>query len=116
MEPIVIGIIGVIILVFLLFAGLPIGVGMALVGVLGFAYLTDMDAALGLLRTVPYATFASNSLSVIPLFILMGAFAMSSGMSEALFRAVYKWLGLLKGGFPGNYCGCACFAAIAFQP
>ncbi len=114
MEPIVIGIIGVIILVFLLFAGLPIGVGMALVGVLGFAYLTDMDAALGLLRTVPYATFASNSLSVIPLFILMGAFAMSSGMSEALFRAVYKWLGHLKGGVAqATIAGCACFAAIS---
>jgi tripartite ATP-independent transporter DctM subunit len=114
MEPIAIGIIGVIILIILLFSGLPIGVGMALVGVLGFAYLTDMDAALGLLRTVPYATFASNSLSVIPLFILMGAFAMSSGMSEALFRAVYKWLGHLKGGVAqATIAACACFAAIS---
>ncbi|NLD39282.1 MAG: TRAP transporter large permease [Desulfatiglans sp.] len=114
MEPIVIGIIGIIFLIFLLFAGLPIGVGMALVGVLGFAYLTDMGAALGLLRTVPYATFASNSLSVIPLFILMGAFAMSSGMSEALFRAVYKWLGHMKGGVAqATIAACAFFAAIS---
>ncbi|MBN1906218.1 MAG: TRAP transporter large permease [Deltaproteobacteria bacterium] len=114
MEPIAIGIIGVIILIILLFSGLPIGVGMALVGVLGFAYLTDMDAALGILRTVPYATFASNSLSVIPLFILMGAFAMSSGMSEALFRAVYRWLGHMKGGVAqATIAACACFAAIS---
>lgn len=114
MEPVIIGIIGVIILIILLFSGLPIGVGMALVGVLGFAYLTDMDAALGILRTVPYATFASNSLSVIPLFILMGAFAMSSGMSEALFRAVYRWLGHMKGGVAqATIAACACFAAIS---
>lgn len=114
MEPLVIGIIGVIVLIILLFAGLPIGVGMALVGVIGFAYLTDMDAALGILRTVPNATFASNSLSVIPLFILMGAFAMSSGMSEDLFRAVYKWLGHLRGGVAqAAIAACACFAAIS---
>jgi C4-dicarboxylate transporter, DctM subunit len=114
MEPVIIGIIGVAILIILLFSGLSIGVGMALVGVLGFAYLTDINAALGILRTVPYATFASNSLSVIPLFILMGAFAMSSGMSEDLFRAVYKWLGHLKGGVAqAAIAACACFAAIS---
>lgn len=114
MEPITVGLVGVAVLIILLFAGLPIGIGMALVGFLGFAYLTDMDAALGLLRTVPYTTFASNNLSVIPLFILMGSFALASGMSENLFKAVYKWLGHLRGGVAqATIVACACFAAIS---
>jgi C4-dicarboxylate transporter DctM subunit len=114
MEPITVGLIGIALLILLLFAGLPIGVGMALVGFLGFACLTDMDAALGLLRTVPYTTFASNNLSVIPLFILMGSFALAAGMSENLFKAVYKWLGHLRGGVAqATIAACACFAAIS---
>jgi C4-dicarboxylate transporter, DctM subunit len=114
MEPITVGLIGIVILIILLFAGLPIGVGMALVGFLGFACLTDMDAAFGLLRTVPYTTFASNNLSVIPLFILMGSFALAAGMSENLFKAVYKWLGHLRGGVAqATIVACACFAAIS---
>ena len=114
MEPITVGIIGIVVLIFLLFAGLPIGVGMSLIGFLGFAYLAGMDAALGLLRTVPYTTFASNNLSVIPLFILMGSFAFAAGMSENLFSAVYKWLGHLKGGVAqATIAACACFAAIS---
>ncbi|MBN2420174.1 MAG: C4-dicarboxylate ABC transporter permease, partial [Deltaproteobacteria bacterium] len=60
MEPITVGLIGIAVLILLLFAGVPIGVGMSIVGFIGFAYLTDIDAALGLLRTVPYTTFASN--------------------------------------------------------
>ncbi|MGD9159177.1 MAG: TRAP transporter large permease [Desulfobacteraceae bacterium] len=114
MEAITVGLIGIVILIILLFAGLPIGVGMALVGFIGFACLTDMNAALGLLRTVPYTTFASNNLSVIPLFILMGSFALAAGMSENLFRAVYKWLGHLRGGVAqATIVACACFAAIS---
>lgn len=114
MEPITVGLFGIAILIIFLFLGLPIGVGMALVGFMGFVYLTDMDAALGLLRTVPYTTFASNNLSVIPLFILMGSFALAAGMSENLFKAVYKWLGHLRGGVAqATIVACACFAAIS---
>jgi len=114
MEPIIIGLIGIGILILLLFMGLPVGIGMCLVGFLGFAYLIDFEAALGILRTVPYTTFASNNLSVIPLFILMGSFALAAGMSENLFRAVYKWLGHLRGGVAqATVVACACFAAIS---
>lgn len=114
MEPIVAGLIGIFILIFLLFAGIPIGVGMSLVGFLGFASLIDFEAALGILKTVPYTTFASNNFSVIPLFILMGSFAHASGMSENLFKAVYKWLGHLRGGVAqATVVACACFAAIS---
>lgn len=114
MTPFTTGIVGIIILLFILFSGIQIGIGMALVGFVGFAYLVGIGPALGLLKTVPYSTFASHSLSVIPLFILMGAFAFAAGLGEDLYRAVYKWLGYMRGGLAMATVGaCACFAAIS---
>jgi C4-dicarboxylate transporter DctM subunit len=113
MTPIETGIVGVGILLILLFSGMHIGVGMALVGFLGFAYLNGIGPALGLLKTVPYSTFSQYDLSVIPLFILMGAFAFNAGLSEDLYRTAYKWLGHMRGGLAMATVGaCACFAAI----
>ena len=114
MDPFITGIIGIAILLVLLFSGLSIGVGMSLVGFLGFAVLVGFGPALGVLKTVPYTTFAHYDLSVIPLFILMGSFALAAGMSEDLFNAVYKWLGHFRGGVAqATIVACACFAAVS---
>jgi len=98
MSPFTIGIIGIVVLIFLIFARMQIGISMGLVGFLGFGVIVGWEPALGLLRNVPFTTFASNDLSVIPLFILMGSFAFASGMSEDLYRTVHKLLGHLRGG------------------
>ena len=114
MDPLVIGVIGIIILIIMLFSGLSIGAGMALVGFFGFAAVVGFNPALGVLKTVPYATFANPSLSVIPLFILMGSFAFAAGMSEDLFNAVYKIIGHFRGGVAqATIIACGCFAAIS---
>ena len=114
MTPTITGLVGIGILLIILFSRMPIGFGMGLVGFLGFAYLVGFGPALGLLKTVPYSTFSSHSLSVIPLFILMGAFAFSAGLSRDLYQAAYKWLGHLRGGLAMATIGaCACFAAIS---
>ena len=114
MDPFTVGLIAIAILLVLLFSGLPIGVGMASVGFLGFAVLVGVGPALGLLKSVPYDTFANYDLSVIPLFILMGSFAFAAGMSENLFNAVYKWIGHFRGGVAqATIVACACFAAIS---
>lgn len=114
MEPLVIGTIGIVVLIVLLFSKMPIGVGMAIVGFVGFAAVVTFEPALGVLKTVPYTTFSEQGLSVIPLFLLMGAFAFHSGMSEDLFNAVYKWLGHFRGGVAmATIVACACFAAIS---
>jgi len=96
MTPTITGLVGIGILLIILFSRMPIGFGMGLVGFLGFAYLVGFGPALGLLKTVPYSTFSSHSLSVIPLFILMGSFAFSAGLSRDLYQAAYKWLGHLR--------------------
>jgi C4-dicarboxylate transporter DctM subunit len=113
MTPIETGIVGIGILLILLFSGMHIGVGMGLVGFLGFAYLIGIGPALGLLKTVPYSTFSQFDLSVIPLFVLMGTFAFNAGLSADLYKTVYKWLGHMRGGLAMATVGaCACFAAI----
>jgi len=114
MSPIVIGIIGFILLFVLLFSlRVPIGIGMGLIGFLGFVYLSGIDAGLGILRTVPYRTAASYTLSVVPLFVLMGDFAFRSGVSKELYDASYKWIGHLPGGLAMATIGaCAGFGAI----
>ena len=114
MDPFLIGVIGIVTLIALLFSKMPIGAGMAIVGFIGFAAVVGFEPALGVLRTVPYTTFSEHSLSVIPLFLLMGAFAFNSGMSEDLFNAVYKWMGHFRGGVAmATIVACACFAAIS---
>lgn len=114
MDPLVIGFIGIIVLIILLFSKMHIGAGMALVGFVGFGWVVGFGPAFGVLKTVPYTTFSEHALSVIPLFLLMGAFAFYSGMSEDLFEAVYKWLGHFRGGVAmATIVACACFAAIS---
>jgi tripartite ATP-independent transporter DctM subunit len=114
MTPTVTGLVGLGILLIILFSRMPISFGMGFMGFIGFAYLVGIGPALGLLKTVPYTTFASHSLSVIPLFILMGAFSFSAGISKDLYEAVYKWLGNLRGGLAMATVGaCACFASIS---
>ncbi len=114
MTPTTTGLVGIGILLIILFSRMPIAFGMGLIGFLGFAYLIGFGPALGLLKTVPYSTFSSHSLSVIPLFILMGAFAFSAGLSRDLYQAAYRCLGHLRGGLAMATVGaCACFAAIS---
>ena len=64
MTPLTVGLIGIVILFFFLFLGMPIGLAMGMVGFAGFTFLRGFDSALGVLTTVPYTTFASYNFSV----------------------------------------------------
>lgn len=114
MSPSTIGFIGICVLIILILSRMHIGICMGLVGFVGFACVAGIEPALGILKTVPYTTFASEDLSVIPLFILMGSFAFAAGMSEDLYGAVHKLFGSLRGGLAmATVAACACFAAIS---
>jgi tripartite ATP-independent transporter DctM subunit len=87
---------------------------MALVGAVGIAVLNAPDAALTILGSYPYSYAAVHALSVIPLFVLMGNFAVVSGMSSDLFAAAYAWIGHRKGGLASaTVLACAGFAALS---
>jgi C4-dicarboxylate transporter, DctM subunit len=92
----------------------PVGIAMGLVGVLGFGYLLgDISPALKLLSQSPIRTATDAEFAVIPLFLLMGAFASASGMSRELFRASNTFLGHLRGGLGvATIAACGGFAAI----
>ena len=113
MTPTEAGIYGFIVLVALMFLKIPVGFVMALVGLLGFAFLVSWDAALNLMAQDFSAIFGSYNLTVIPLFVLMGQLAHHSGMSGRLFHAAYRFLGTLPGGLAVATIGaCAGFSAI----
>jgi tripartite ATP-independent transporter DctM subunit len=91
----------------------PIGIAMGIAGVGGFALLSSSTPALNLLANVPLSVLTDYNLSVIPMFILMGAFASHSGMSAELFTAGRAWLGHRKGGLAlASIAACAGFSAI----
>ncbi len=113
MSPELVGILGIVLLLFLFALGMPVGVAMLLVGFLGYGYLGSANAALSKLGIDVYATASSYSLSVIPLFILMGMFLSYAGLGSKLYRAVDAWLGHLRGGMAMATVGaCAAFSAV----
>ncbi|MEN6308267.1 MAG: TRAP transporter large permease [Anaerohalosphaeraceae bacterium] len=113
MSPTLIGIAGCVALVVLLLSNMPVGLVMAVIGVIGFAWIVNPSAALSMLTADIYDTFSSQTLSVIPLFVLMGQIAFHSGISRRLFAAAYTWLGRMPGGLAISTVGaCTAFGAI----
>jgi tripartite ATP-independent transporter DctM subunit len=114
MHSDVVAIIGFVSLFMLMLLRVPVGIAMGLVGVTGFGYMVgDWWPALKLLAQSPMRTATSAEFAVIPLFLLMGAFASSSGMSRELFRAANSFLGHLRGGLGiATIAACGAFAAI----
>src|SRR2546427_5324181 len=78
----------------------PISFAMAIVGFVGYAYMRDWNWAVAsaTVQTKLYETGRNYTLSVVPLFILMGNSVTRAGMSQELFRAAYAFIGHLRGG------------------
>jgi tripartite ATP-independent transporter DctM subunit len=92
---------------------MPIAIALFLGGAVGFSAIAGIDPLLGLLNEAPYSRVATHSLTVIPLFILMGQFASRGGISQALYRSARAWLGHYRGGIAmATIGGCAAFGAI----
>ncbi|MFZ3582041.1 TRAP transporter large permease [Loktanella sp. DJP18] len=114
MSDLTIGIISFPALLALIFLRVPIGLAMFLAGLFGLILVTgDTTIAFARLKSETFTTFSSYSLSIIPMFLLMGHFATLGGMSQALFKAAEGFLGHRKGGVAMAAIGaCAGFGAI----
>ncbi len=113
MSPEMTGVVGIICLFVFLAMRMHIGVALALIGFGGISYIIDLDVGLDLLGMVPWEEGSSYTLSVIPLFILMGQFAFSSGISQDIYKAVHNWMGHLRGGLAmATIVACSGFAAV----
>ncbi len=113
MSPEITGILGIILMFLLLAFRMYIGIAMALVGFLGLWVLIGFDSGISILGITPFAEASSYTLSVIPLFVLMGQFAFVSGISTDIYKTVHTWMGNMKGGLAmATILACAGFAAI----
>ena len=113
MSSEIIGLIGIVGLASLLALRMYIGLAMALVGFIGLSFLVGLDAGIHILGITPLAEGSSYTLSVIPLFVLMGQFAYISGISADIYRTVYCWMGQYRGGLAmATVMACAGFAAV----
>ncbi len=114
MSPVVVGIVGTLLVFLLLFLGMPIAFALMLVGFLGLSHLSSLEAALPVLARTFYEVAAHYPYTVIPLFIVMGGFAASAGLTHELYNAFDKWFRRLPGGLGvATIAACAGFAAVS---
>ena len=107
------GIIGIIILVFLLYSKMPVGFAMGFLGLVGFSYVVTFEAGVNLLARDVWDVFSSYNLTVIPLFVFMGQIAFHAGISRRLYDSAYVLFGHRRGGLAMTTVGaCAGFSAI----
>src|SRR5207237_7193897 len=114
-APMIEGLVGLTAMMLLCCLRIPISFAMAIVGIVGYAYMRDWNwtVAFAMTQTKLYETGRNYTLSVVPLFILMGNFVTRAGMSQELFRAAYAFIGHLRGGLAmATIVGCAGFGAI----
>jgi tripartite ATP-independent transporter DctM subunit len=112
MDPTIVGAIWILVLLVLVFSGLPIGFALGTIGFVGMISLGGFQGALGVLTSVPYSSVANYLWTTVPLFILMGHFAYTGGLVTDLYSSARKWLGWLPGGLcAATTVGCAGFAA-----
>ena len=114
MDPIWLATASFPVLLILIFLRVPIGLSMLVVGLFGSWQVYGSAAPLlNQMKNLAYGQFSSHSLSIVPLFLLMGQFATLGGMSQALFKAAEAFLGHRKGGLAMAAIGaCAGFGAI----
>ena len=113
MDPTVIAILGLLGMFALIALHVPIGVAMGIAGYICVGLMLDWGPALSLFGTEAKSHLQSSELAVIPLFLLMGAFAGAAGLSADVYRLAYAFLGHRRGGLAlATIGGCAGFGAV----
>lgn len=87
MTDVAIGLIGMFVLVVFIMGRVPVATSLGLVGLGGYAALEGWPKAAAVVGSVPLELASAYTLSVVPLFTLMGALATTAGLSSDLFRA-----------------------------
>ena len=110
MEAVVLAFLALFILLFL---QVPISLGMAIVGTIGFGFFIGFEPALRSIGNTAVDTVMVYDFSVLPLFILMGNFVARSGISHDLYEASNAWLGHKRGGLAmATVVACGGFSAV----
>jgi C4-dicarboxylate transporter, DctM subunit len=113
MNEITVGLIGLVVLIALFLTGLELALSMIVIGFLGFAYIVSFDAAFNLVAKDIFDAFESYSLTVVPLFVLMGQLAFNAGIAKRLYDSAHRFVGHIGGGLAiATVVGCTIFGAI----
>jgi len=113
MDLTVIGILGICLLLLFIAVGVPIGFSMAIVGILGLMYVTDIPQTLTQVSMTVWHRGTEFTMLCLPLFILMGQLVCNTGIGSELYDCVEKWFGRLPGGLAiATVAGCAVFGSM----
>ena len=114
MSETLIGIAGIAALFFFLVARMPVGMALLVAGFGGIWVIDGPRAAIATMSSETYSSVTAYSLSIIPLFVLMGNMAGAAKYSQRLYEAANAWIGRLRGGLASaTVLGCAAFAAVS---
>ena len=114
LSPLAVGCIGVVVLLALCFAGVRFAFAGALTGTAGLVWLIGWDAGIRTAGIAPYTSGANYTLSVLPMFILIGYLAYYAGITQSAFEAARRWFGWLPGGLAtGTVFAVAGFSAVS---
>ena len=113
MDDFTLGVVIFVLTLVVIMARVPVGLAMLVMGGIGYTLVAGSEPLFNTLKSSTYERFSSYTLSVVPLFLLMGQFATKAGINRALFQATRAWVGHLRGGLAiATVGGCAAFGAI----
>jgi C4-dicarboxylate transporter, DctM subunit len=105
--------IGLFIFLVLMFLEMQIGLAMALAGFVGLWLIRGLEPAMSLTSIIAYSNATSYTMTILPLFVLMGLLAAYGGISKDAFKSMNTWVGHLRGGLAMAVVGaCAAFGAV----
>ena len=114
MDPLVVGILMIVLLLAFIFIGMPIAFSLGLSSLICLLGVKGWKVTWGFLMTTPYNTSFNWAFVVLPLFILTGELAFASGIGRNAFDMADKWVGKLKGGLAvATIIGCGIFGAVS---
>lgn len=114
MSPEMVGLIGIVLMLFLLGTGMWIGLAMGITGFLGVFYIRGFEQALNMAGSIPYENIAFYTLSVMPMFVLMGLVISQTGIGSDLYFSAHKCIGQFHGGLAqATVIACAFLSAIS---
>jgi|SRR5690554_15588 len=113
-NPMVLGLLSVLLIFFFMGIGIPVFAALGLAGMIGILFVQDMTYVYNVLQNFAFDKTAAYLLTVIPLFIIMGNFALHAGVGKSLFHVAKRWCGHLPGGLAvSTILTCAGFSATS---
>jgi len=106
-------IIGLVLVMIMIALGIPIAFSMAAIGFIGLTFIIGTDASLAMIGQVFFDNGMNYTLSILPLFLLMGNFVVKAGLADELYSAANAWLRHKKGGLAmATIIACGGFSSV----